>query len=302
MKVLLIYNKESGRGKITKDLPRIIKILEEENYTCDTYSITIERGVCKNTFDILDLYDVLLIAGGDGTINTVINSVMKIDLNKRPKLLFLPYGTTNDTSTMLGLKRKIKDNLNLLKTDSFYKMDVYQANDSYFLYASALGKMTKTSYDIDRRFLKNMGVLGYFINGLKDLFTNYNINVRLINGKEELNTQAFLILLVGSNRLAGFNLNKFSNTQKLNSGIIGVRVFSYKNRLSWLRLIWFYLTGGKKNKKDFHLETESLEILIDQDLNWNLDGEKGPLGNLKLSVLKESVTVYVNPKNATKLF
>ena len=203
---------------------------------------------------------------------------------------------------MLGLKRKIKDNLNLLKTDSFYKMDVYQANDSYFLYASALGKMTKTSYDIDRRFLKNMGVLGYFINGLKDLFTNYNINVRLINGKEELNTQAFLILLVGSNRLAGFNLNKFSNTQKLNSGIIGVRVFSYKNRLSWLRLIWFYLTGGKKNKKDFHLETESLEILIEQDLNWNLDGEKGPLGNLKLSVLKESVTVYVNPKNATKLF
>ncbi|MFA5692342.1 MAG: YegS/Rv2252/BmrU family lipid kinase [Acholeplasmataceae bacterium] len=302
MNILVIYNKDSGKGKITKDLPIITNTLDEFKFKYDLCPVTIKDGVNPKTLLTLNTYDTLLIAGGDGTINTILNSVMSLKEEERPKLLFVPYGTTNDTSTMLGLKKKLKENLLLLKTNSYHKMDVYKANDSYFIYASAIGKLTKTSYDIDRKFLKNLGVLGYFINGVRDLFRNYKINVNLINGETKINTKAYLILLIGGNRLAGFSMKRFTNGHKLNDGLIDIRIFKYRSWLSWLKMIPFYVFKGRMFKSDFHYKTSEVDILIDQDLSWNIDGEKGPQGNLKLKVINKAITVYVNPNYVDKLF
>ncbi len=51
-------------------------------------------------------YDLVIAAGGDGTIFEVVNGLA--DLEKRPMLGLIPAGTTNDFARALGIPRDIE--------------------------------------------------------------------------------------------------------------------------------------------------------------------------------------------------
>src|SRR5690606_22699400 len=115
MKILLIYNLSSGHGNFDKSLGKIKTFFKLNNFTYDIYDVRINDHLANDMIMLAPNYDTLVVAGGDGTIHSVINGVMAIPLTKRPKLLFLPFGTTNDFCNMLGLGKDIDFNLALLK-------------------------------------------------------------------------------------------------------------------------------------------------------------------------------------------
>ena len=54
--------------------------------------------------DVGSAAETLIVAGGDGTLNEVVNGVMMVDQSDRPRLKLLPLGTGNDTSRTLSQK------------------------------------------------------------------------------------------------------------------------------------------------------------------------------------------------------
>ena len=102
----LIYNPTSGREMIRKNLPDVLAKLEAAGYEASCHATTgagdatraaeiaIERG-----------YDVVIAAGGDGTIYEVVNGLAGAE--KRPKLGVIPTGTTNDFARAIHVPRSI---------------------------------------------------------------------------------------------------------------------------------------------------------------------------------------------------
>ncbi|MFP4178029.1 MAG: diacylglycerol/lipid kinase family protein, partial [Acholeplasmataceae bacterium] len=186
MKYLLLYNPVSGRSTICKHLPKIHKRFAKEGLTIDTYESKRENDLVEQAYRKSGDYDVFLVAGGDGTVNEVVNGVMRA--KKRPAIGVIPSGTANDIAAILGIRRSIRRALNVILRGEAVSMDINRMNDHYFVYTAAAGVLTRISYDVSRRRLKKYGYLAYVFEGMKDLSQDYRFPLEITyNGKKVKN-------------------------------------------------------------------------------------------------------------------
>ena len=78
-------------------------------------------------------------SGGDGTLSEVLDGVMTIDEKRRPKIGYIPAGSTNDYAYSLGLPSQMKRCANVIAEEKFRAVDVgkFQEN-SYFVYVASI--------------------------------------------------------------------------------------------------------------------------------------------------------------------
>ena len=77
-RAVLLYNASAGKGKIEKNIDRIVEIFRQADY--DMQPLPIRFGA--NPFDWCGEIDLAVIAGGDGTINYVVNAMMQRNLSE----------------------------------------------------------------------------------------------------------------------------------------------------------------------------------------------------------------------------
>ena len=101
----MIYNPTSGKELIKKNLADILSILEECGYEASAFATTPEENSARNEAHRAARagFDLLVAAGGDGTINEVVNGIAP--LKRRPKMAIIPAGTTNDYARALKIPR-----------------------------------------------------------------------------------------------------------------------------------------------------------------------------------------------------
>jgi diacylglycerol kinase (ATP) len=107
---LLIYNFKSGKGKIRKDITKIKAFFELNNRRLGLFESKEKKDILKLINSHYSKYTNWIVAGGDGTVSSVVNVVMQINGN-RPVISVLPYGSANDIAYILGMKKKLSFNL-----------------------------------------------------------------------------------------------------------------------------------------------------------------------------------------------
>ena len=137
-KARVIYNPTSGKELLKKNLADILQALEESGYEASAYATTPEENSAKNeaTRAAKAGFDLIVAAGGDGTINEVVNGIAS--LAQRPKMAIIPAGTTNDYARALKIPRdNIKAAAEVIKKNQTVKMDIGHTDDSYFINIAA---------------------------------------------------------------------------------------------------------------------------------------------------------------------
>ena len=93
----VIINPKSGRKKDESEVCKLLNLLTENKIE---YVHFFTQHVGHATEIVLSLiekgHDNFLIAGGDGTVNEVVNGVMKSERNNNILLGIIPLGTGND--------------------------------------------------------------------------------------------------------------------------------------------------------------------------------------------------------------
>ena len=135
-KCLFIYNAYSGRGKIAQKEKKIVKLLNTKYQTT----------VCKTEHaghlgEIIAQFgmdnDIIVVAGGDGTINEAVNAMAR--LSERKTLGIIPCGTVNDVAHSLNIPiNVIKATKNILKGVTFAH-DIFKMNDRFGIYVACAG-------------------------------------------------------------------------------------------------------------------------------------------------------------------
>ena len=87
-KILLIVNLHSGKGTIKKKIPSIIAGFATQGYEVDVHYTKPNYKPARIMNDYNKDVDLLICCGGDGTLNEVINYVMRLE--KKPKISFIP--------------------------------------------------------------------------------------------------------------------------------------------------------------------------------------------------------------------
>ena len=106
-KVKFIYNPFSGENLILNNLDTIIRLYQEKNLQIIPFRISLDTPLERAFIDIDETYDHILAAGGDGTINQVVNLMKSNNLDL--PLAVLPVGTANDFAKLIGSTSDIEE-------------------------------------------------------------------------------------------------------------------------------------------------------------------------------------------------
>ncbi|MCR5647215.1 MAG: hypothetical protein K6F81_02930 [Acholeplasmatales bacterium] len=245
MKLLIIYNPKSGKGKISKQIDNIKSTLSQK-YDVYVHELK-ENELIKDYISNLDeKYDVFLGIGGDGTINALVSGIVELDYI--PKVAIIPAGTMNDMASSLGMKKNINKSLKiLLESNSSISHKVYKINSNIFCYAFALGYCIENSFIKKKRF----GKLSYYLEGIKLFFKDKRQNILLSIGDKNIGDFQLLFAL-NTNYIGGYKVKKADKITIV--GFKGLRFFVL------LKLAIFFFFGHAKYKyyaDEFKIESVS---------------------------------------------
>lgn len=272
LKCVVIYNPNSGRLANRNGLRKIFKILE--NYEYETEVIyTQYRGHAKEITKKLKNVDLLLCAGGDGTLNEVIAGNIE---RKHPILLgHLPLGSVNDVAHMYGMTGNSARNILMLLNGIDKNIDVCTINGQPFVYVACLGSFVDISYSTPRKLKEKYGRLAYVIYGiqqLKEQLKFYNVKYA-IDGIEYKRRFSF-IFITNSSRISG--VDNLIPDVKLDDNKFEVLMMDIKNKWDIFKALYYIKRREINNVPGYvYLKTDNLKIEFDEvPPSWCIDGDE----------------------------
>ncbi|MGX7030808.1 diacylglycerol kinase [Vagococcus zengguangii] len=298
MRARVIYNPTSGKELMKRHLPDILAILEEAGYEASAYATTPEPDSAEQEARRAAIagFDLVVAAGGDGTINQVINGIAPLE--KRPRIGIIPGGTTNDYARALKIPRNdVLEAARVMLKKQTLKIDVGQADDHYFINIGAGGYLTELTYEVPSQLKSIFGYLAYIVKGAEMLPRVKPINMRLAYDDGVYEGEASMFFVGLTNSVGGFET--IVPDAQLDDGKFSLIIVKTANLVEILRLIVKLLNGGKhvNDPGIIYTKTSHLEVApMDDDvrLMMNLDGEYGGDAPMTFKALPQHIEFYVN--------
>ena len=189
MKIKLIYNPRAGEsgGKLAAIKQFFPHLDIYRTHNGEKTIIEVRRTRAR--------YDLIIAAGGDGTINEVTNGL----IGGSTPLAILPLGTVNVVARELGIPLDLHSALEVIAKNKIRSIDVGRANKRYFLLCCGIGLDAHVIDDVGNPSLfKQMVFLSSF---LKKSVTHENATLHTTIARE--NNHAKMIVVSNMSRYAG---------------------------------------------------------------------------------------------------
>lgn len=170
----IIYNPYSARWKALERRPEVEAALKEAGLAYDLtlteapgHAITLAAEAARSG------YAAVVAAGGDGTINEVVNGLMQVvDAGEEvPPFGFLPIGTANDFAANLELPIELPAMIRRILAGETRQVDLCQVNDRYFANNAGIGLEPYISV-LQMQMTRLRGVVRYLAATLKGIAHN----------------------------------------------------------------------------------------------------------------------------------
>ncbi len=302
-KCVIIMNPESGKKHKIKSNQDFYDILRKYGYDTEII-LTKARGDAKNIIQALDdNIDLVISAGGDGTLNEIVAGNMK--RQKKLTIAPLPMGSTNDVGNMYGLNKSVLTNLETLLKGKAKKVDICFINETPFVYVACLGDYIDMAYATPRDLKKKYGKVAYLLYGLKQLrnkIHEYHIKYK-VNGKEFEGDYSF-IFISNSSRIAG--QPDIYYDVKLDDNRFEVALANVKSKKDVLRLLVLISNIDVKDIPDityYRTNNFEIEFLTGPKTSWCIDGEELKTKDKKFVFrVEQSMKMLVPRDSIKKLF
>ena len=274
-KVKFIYNPASGENVITEYLDSIIGLYQRKGFSMTVYRMTFDRPPQEVTFDLDTSFHHVLIAGGDGTVNYVVNLLKKAGLDI--PVAVLPAGTANDFASILDMPPDIMKACEAILDGAERRVDLGLVNGIWYVNVFSCGLFTDISQKTPTIVKNNFGKIAYYINGLGELprFRKMELSIRTDAGDFE--GQA-LIFFVFNGRTAGSL--QLAYLSEIDDGLLDVLIVKGDTPLDALRTALRYLGRGRR-RKDYpegiaHIKCSRLTAVSARPETTDIDGQPGP--------------------------
>ena len=291
-KILLFYNAYSGSGVFRNNLDRIIERCQAKDY--QVVPVRAAHGkVLNRVFETLrqEEYSRIIAAGGDGTMNTCVNAMIRhgIDL----PLGILPAGTANDFAYYFELPSDLELQLDVALGNKTTSADVGVVNDKCFINVCAMGALVDVSQKTDPNLKNALGQMAYYLTAMTELPQVHPIKVRLTTPDNVYNEEIYFMVVMNGESAGGFR--KLSPASSMNDGKLDVIAFRKMPVVEFGRLLFEVVNGRHpENRNVLYFQTEELKIESDEDFYTDVDGEEGAGLPLVFGVLRRRLDVFVS--------
>ena len=304
LRLKIILNPSSGRETARSNIENVLSYLAMKG--------SIERADINYTakrFDAMNFaidtnpeeYDMLIAAGGDGTINEVVTGIMRSEIDI-PVAIY-NSGTVNDFATINHLPSSPADFARMLEDPEFVRVDCGKAGDSYFMNVLAGGSFADVVHNVQPDLKTALGPVAYWISAMKDIPSlNSSQHITIHNGDETIETDAVMFFVSNTSSVGGFR-NLMSRAD-VTDGLLDVMVLKKMERTEIMPLFGKIIVGDHINSDkviyfqatDFSIEAPEAESTITLDL----DGEKGPSLPIRISCVPRAINL-VTPRKENQI-
>lgn len=177
-KILFVFNPRAGKAKIKNKLCDIIDVFVKAGHEVTVYPTQAEGDAIRAVRDKREDYDLLVCSGGDGTLDEVVNGMIKC--GKQIPIGYIPAGSTNDFARSLGIPKDMRRAAEMIVDGRDYSCDIGAINEQCFVYIAAFGIFTDVSYETSQNIKNVLGHMAYILEGMKRISSikSYRLKVR----------------------------------------------------------------------------------------------------------------------------
>ena len=301
LRLKIILNPSSGRETARSNIENVLSYLAMKG--------SIERADINYTakrFDAMNYamdtdpeeYDIMIAAGGDGTVNEVVTGLMRAEIDI-PVAIY-NSGTVNDFATINRLPSAPQEFARMLEDPELIRVDCGKAGESYFMNVLAAGSFADVIYNVQPDLKTALGPVAYWISAMKDIPSlNNSEHIIIHNGDETIETDAVMFFVSNTSSVGGFR-NLMSHAD-VTDGLLDVMVLKKVEFNEIMPLFGKIIVGDHINSDkviyfqatDFSIEAPEATNKITLDL----DGEKGPSLPIRISCVPRAINLVTPRKD-----
>lgn len=252
-------------------------------------------------------YNYVIAVGGEGTSNSVINAVVKQNLESNVVFGLVPFGNMNDYALTMGLKREIKDSLDTILNGKELKVSLIKASTpksiGYSLNVSSAGIVSRISkahsYDREMQWVK--GKMKYTLLALKYLIKWKNIPFQaILDNQKEIEGELTVILAGLSPTTGGYYLTPHGRPQ---FDRFAVSIGKNLKKREIIKLMDKAAKNELKPTPDLIFDyAKKMEIKTERPVILEVDGELVDLETHQITYeIVPNVIRFLYPKNSPRL-
>lgn len=273
-KLYFILNLQSGKATISSKLAVVIDMFTKAGYEVTARPTQERMDACAAAkYACGQGFDLIVCSGGDGTLNEVIQGVMRSE--KKLPIGYIPAGSTNDFARGVGIPRNIIDAVQWIIDGKKYPCDIGSFNDKFFTYIAAFGAFTEVTYETSQQVKNVLGHVAYVLNGISRLKNIKSYHMKITYDDEIIEDNYIFGMVTNSSSVAGLlSLNNFL----LDDGLYEVTLIKTPgNPLDLQRIIHSLLNIDIDIDTAYikSFRTSKIRFECDDEPQWTIDGEFG---------------------------
>lgn len=295
--VKIIANPKSGRETALSKVVELVRYLSEAqykiiiNFTHKSYDAT---EYAKTD----DGEDFIVVCGGDGTINEVVNGIYH---SKRDiPLAILQSGTVNDFANALKLPTNVRRFYNMIEKFNTKEIDIGLAGDNAFINVAAGGLLTEIAYNVEDDLKARLGPMAYYIEGARELFKLNvfekisGLNIKIDSKELKEDEEIVLFIIANSASVGGFR--NLAPMAEVFDGYLDVLMVKAGIGILDLPELIRALLNGKHvdHNKVIYIKTKEIKMESDKDVIIDIDGERAGKLPMTFKVLEKALRIVVN--------
>jgi YegS/Rv2252/BmrU family lipid kinase len=213
-------------------------------------------------------YDLVVAAGGDGTINEVINGLA----GSETAMATLPLGTMNVWARELGLPLHPPAAARAMLEWHARPIDLGRAAGRYFLLMAGVGVDAAITANVRPRVKRHLGMLAYVLSAIEHMARIRGTRTRLLLDGKSIKGRVLLVVL-GNSQLYG-GVVKITHRATIDDGLLDVCVIKGDNFLSALsHLVAIFLRRYTHSPEIEYYRARTVKITSRSTLPVQVDGD-----------------------------
>ena len=271
--LLLVLNPVAGKGKGKELLFRTVEALTKHGFRVTVLPTVSGEQTEKTVCEECHKYGTVVAIGGDGTLNNVVNGIMKSGENV--PLGYIPLGSTNDFARSLGLPSKLDEAIDAIALREPRPIDVGLFGDRYFVYIACTGMFVDASYKTSQKMKNRFGHSAYIFKGASTLKNTHNITFTIECDGEAL--AGVYILAAVSSTLSVGGVFKYPKKDVIfDDGYFEfTAIKALKGVSDTASLVNSLMHGNLDSRVFIKRKAKRVRLVSDTECGWSLDGENG---------------------------
>ncbi len=300
-KIGVIANPNAGRKQAKSNVEELQYLLNPLGFELEVHYTEGKDHAIHLAAEMSFQFEAIIVMGGDGTVNEVVNGLMKGN-NDIPLAIF-PMGTINDFATSQQIPKETAGFARMLVRPHILDVDVGKAGEQYFLNVAAGGLLPELGHRVSAEAKTALGKFAYYMEGVREFprqfFHPIPVEFR-IQGRT-IQKKILFFLAANGLRIGGFR--NLVPEAKINDGLLDLLIIESGE---WQDMVNMFLNMLRRQlepdlepaKGMSYYQVKEFQILSTENVDVDVDGELAGCLPMTFTVIGNALKIIV-PVSAT---